>query len=101
MAAVNCSVDELEAVAREGAFNLVPVWRELVADLETPVSALLKLCGPEAKYAFLLESVVGGESVARFSFIGGERTRPPRVAAAATPSRTRARARPQWTWPRC
>lgn len=48
--------------------NLVPVIRELPADLETPVSVYLKLSG--AKPSFLLESVTGGEQLARYSFIG-------------------------------
>ncbi|MFN2197005.1 MAG: anthranilate synthase component I family protein [Anaerolineales bacterium] len=48
--------------------NLVPVVRELPADLETPVSVYLKLAG--AGPSFLLESVTGGEQVARYSFIG-------------------------------
>jgi anthranilate synthase component 1 len=50
--------------------NLVPVYRELVADLETPVSAFLKINrgGP----SFLLESVEGGQRLARYSFIGTE-----------------------------
>ena len=48
--------------------NLVPVYREINADLETPVSAYLKVArGP---YSFLLESVEGGERIARYSFIG-------------------------------
>jgi len=48
--------------------NLIPIYRELPADLETPVSVYLKLQdeGP----SFLLESVSGGEQVARYSFIG-------------------------------
>ncbi len=47
---------------------LVPVRREIRADLETPVSAYLKVArGP---YSYLLESVAGGESMARYSFIG-------------------------------
>ncbi len=45
-----------------------PVVRELPADLETPVSVYLKLCGGGP--SFLLESVTGGEQVARYSFIG-------------------------------
>ncbi|MEX0761119.1 MAG: anthranilate synthase component I, partial [Dehalococcoidia bacterium] len=50
--------------------NLIPVYREISADLETPVSAFLKAArGP---YSFLLESVEGGENVARYSFIGTE-----------------------------
>ncbi|MBN1976307.1 MAG: anthranilate synthase component I [Anaerolineae bacterium] len=48
--------------------NLIPVVRELPADLETPISAYLKLAGTGP--SFLLESVTGGEQVARYSFIG-------------------------------
>lgn len=48
--------------------DLVPIWREILADLETPVSAFLKLA--RGKYGFLLESVEGGERLARFSFVG-------------------------------
>ena len=48
--------------------NLIPVVRELPADLETPISAYLKLAGSGP--SFLLESVTGGEQVARYSFIG-------------------------------
>ncbi|MBN1269323.1 MAG: anthranilate synthase component I [Kiritimatiellae bacterium] len=56
--------------------NLVPVWRELLADQDTPVSAYermrtaLRGAGP-MPHTFLLESVEGGEHIARFSFIGG------------------------------
>ena len=59
----------LEQVASyEGDANLVPVYREINADLETPVSAYLKVAnGP---YSYLLESVEGGERLARYSFIG-------------------------------
>src|ERR1700751_631685 len=45
------------------------VWRRAVADLETPVSAMLKL-GAGSPYAFLLESVEGGKSLGRYSVIG-------------------------------
>ncbi len=48
--------------------NLLPIVRELPADLETPISAYLKLAGQGP--SFLLESVTGGEQVARYSFIG-------------------------------
>ncbi len=48
--------------------NLVPIVRELPADLESPISAYLKLAGQGP--SFLLESVTGGEQVARYSFIG-------------------------------
>jgi len=53
--------------ATEG--NLVPVYREILADMETPVSAFLKLRAASAGYAFLLESVAGGESIARYSYL--------------------------------
>jgi len=56
---------EFEAKARLG--NVIPVYREILADLETPVSAYLKLAEPPS---FLLESVVGGEKWGRYSFIG-------------------------------
>ncbi len=48
--------------------NLIPIIRELPADLETPVSVYLKLAGSGP--SFLLESITGGEHVARYSFIG-------------------------------
>lgn len=52
----------------DGGEAVIPVWQEMVADLETPVSALLKLAdlGP----VFLLESAEGGEHVGRYSFLG-------------------------------
>lgn len=49
--------------------NLIPVYVEIPADLLTPVSAYLKIAKDE-KYSYLLESVVGGESLARYSFVG-------------------------------
>jgi anthranilate synthase component 1 len=57
-----------EVAALSARWNLIPVYREIVADLETPVSAFLKVA--RAHYAFLLESVEGGERLARYSFIG-------------------------------
>jgi len=53
---------------REG--GLVPVWREFHADLETPVSAYLKIADRFPDDHFLLESVEGGEKWGRYSFIG-------------------------------
>ena len=61
------SFDEFKELARRGTF--VPVWKEIVADLLTPVSAFLKIA-EHADYAFLLESVEGGEHVGRYSFLG-------------------------------
>jgi anthranilate synthase component I len=49
--------------------DLVPVYRTLLADLETPVSVYLKLA-QAGSYSFLLESVEGGEQVGRYSFLG-------------------------------
>ena len=49
--------------------TLVPLYRTLTADLETPVSAFLRFAADE-KQAFLLESVEGGEKVGRYTFIG-------------------------------
>ncbi len=48
--------------------NLIPVYKEVLADLDTPVSAYMKMCGGE--YSFLLESVEGGEKWARYCFLG-------------------------------
>jgi anthranilate synthase component I len=62
------SLEEVKKLASEG--NLIPVWREVVADLETPVSAFLKVS--RGNYSFLLESVEGGQRMARYSFIGTE-----------------------------
>lgn len=49
--------------------NVIPVYREILADLLTPVSAFLKI---KDGYSYLLESVEGEEKIARFSFIGIE-----------------------------
>ncbi len=48
--------------------NVIPVYKEINADLDTPVSAFLKIA--KSDYAFLLESVEGQEKIARFSFLG-------------------------------
>ncbi|HYP02211.1 MAG TPA: anthranilate synthase component I family protein [Pyrinomonadaceae bacterium] len=62
--------EEFEREAERG--NVVPVVRSVLADLQTPVSAFLRLAGDDAKHAFLLESVEGGERLARYSFLGVE-----------------------------
>lgn len=88
--------DKQEFLRRASTGNMTPVYREILADMETPVSAFKKLtagtsvvgCGPvnaepehgggshtgpprsEDQYAFLLESVEGGERMARYSFLG-------------------------------
>jgi len=60
---------EFEDLAKRG-FNLIPVCREIAADLETPVSAFLKVARDD--YAFLLESVRGGEKWGRYTFLGSD-----------------------------
>ncbi|HUO05373.1 MAG TPA: anthranilate synthase component I [Candidatus Binataceae bacterium] len=60
---------EFEALAAKG-YNLIPVFEEVAADLETPVSAFLKAA--RGDYAFLLESVRGGEKWGRYTFLGSE-----------------------------
>ncbi len=54
-------------LAKQG--NFVPVYQEIAADLETPVSAWYKVCAGQP-YNFLLESVEGGENLGRYSFLG-------------------------------
>ena len=62
------SLDDVKALRDQG--NLCPIYGEILADLETPVSAFLKVArGP---WSFLLESVEGGRHLARYSFIGAE-----------------------------
>jgi anthranilate synthase component 1 len=61
------SFDQFRELAQRGTF--VPVYKEIVADLLTPVSAFLKIA-EHSDYAFLLESVEGGEQVGRYSFLG-------------------------------
>jgi anthranilate synthase component 1 len=60
------TLDQFRQYAGKG--NLVPIYREILADYETPVSAFAKIDhGPSA---YLLESVEGGEKWARYSFLG-------------------------------
>ncbi len=63
---IHPSRDEFRSLCAQG--NLVPVHTDLMADLETPVSAYAKL--KQAGPSFLLESVEGGETLSRYSFIG-------------------------------
>jgi anthranilate synthase component 1 len=59
--------EEFEREAGRG--NVVPIVRSVLADLQTPVGAYLRL-GGQSRYSFLFESVEGGERVARYSFLG-------------------------------
>jgi anthranilate synthase component 1 len=73
---MTCIPDKAAFIEKARQGNLVPVWRELLADQDTPVSAYerirnaLRRDGGEAR-TFLLESVEGGEKIARYSFLGG------------------------------
>ena len=60
------SLEQFRVLARQG--NLIPVARQILADMETPVSAFRKI--DSGNYAFLLESVEGGEQWGRYSFLG-------------------------------
>jgi len=62
------SQEEFLEKAKEG--NLIPVYKEILADMETPVSVVKKLA--ESDFVFLLESVEGGETVGRYSFLGAD-----------------------------
>lgn len=68
---VHPDLKEFKTLSAQG--NLIPVYREILADMDTPVSAFLKLGGSPS---FLLESVEGGEKWARYSFLG---SRPSKV----------------------
>ena len=81
-------------LSRRGTF--VPVVKEIIADLLTPVSAFLKIA-EHSDYAFLFESVEGGERVARYSFLGKDpflvlkargRAGPPSIGPASAPRPT-------------
>ncbi|HEY7201913.1 MAG TPA: chorismate-binding protein [Candidatus Dormibacteraeota bacterium] len=63
------SASALSARAPADDRSLVPVQRELIADMMTPVGAYARLC-PPGQLGFLLESVEGGERLARYSYIG-------------------------------
>src|SRR6202045_2587650 len=87
---------EFEALARAG-YNLIPVAREIAADLETPVSAFLKVT--RGDYSFLLESVRGGEKWGRYTFLGSEpsmviRARGPRTDILRPGRKTESRVAP-------
>jgi len=63
------SLEEVKKLQAQG--NVIPVYKSVIADFLTPVSAFLKL-EKDRSYAFLLESVEGGERIARYSFLGGD-----------------------------
>jgi len=60
------SRQEFIKLSRQG--NLIPVYTQISADFETPLSAFVKIS--DGRYSYLLESVEGGEHIARYSFLG-------------------------------
>jgi anthranilate synthase component 1 len=60
--------DQFKKLAEHG--NLIPVYKEILADIDTPVSALMKLSAKS--HVFLLESVEGGEKWGRYTFLGSD-----------------------------
>jgi len=65
---VSVSIEEFRQLAKRG--NLIPVYRELMGDVDTPVSAYLKIATGD--HSFLLESVERGGKFARYSFLGSD-----------------------------
>src|SRR2546425_615769 len=63
------SLEEVKKLRSQG--NVIPVYKSVIADFLTPVSAFLKL-EKDRSHAFLLESIEGGERIARYSFLGGD-----------------------------
>src|SRR5229473_4571655 len=63
------SLEEVKKLQSRG--NVIPVYKSVIADFLTPVSAFLKL-ERNRSHAFLLESIEGGERIARYSFLGGD-----------------------------
>jgi anthranilate synthase component 1 len=59
-------IDAFRELSRQG--NLIPVYREIMADMDTPVTAFKKL--DDGRFAYLLESIEGGEKWGRYSFLG-------------------------------
>jgi len=60
--------NEKDFLRLSGKGNIIPVFREISADFDTPLSAFLKI--DDNRHAFLLESVEGGEKIGRYSFLG-------------------------------
>ncbi|MCS7203245.1 MAG: anthranilate synthase component I [Thermodesulfovibrio sp.] len=62
---MNLTESEFESLKKK--YNIIPLYKEIIADLDTPVGAFVKL---NKKPSFLLESVIGGEKWGRYSIIG-------------------------------
>ncbi|MCC6696580.1 MAG: anthranilate synthase component I [Candidatus Hydrogenedentes bacterium] len=64
---IHPTLEEFQRIAKPG--SVVPVYRDVVADLETPVTAYMKIA-KDQEYSFLLESVERADSIGRYSFLG-------------------------------
>jgi anthranilate synthase component 1 len=64
------TLEEITSLVRSNTGNTIPVYREIAADLLTPVSAYLKLTRLTTHHSFLFESVAGGEKIGRYSLLG-------------------------------
>jgi anthranilate synthase component 1 len=67
-----------QLIIREKQGNCVPIFIQLSADLITPCMAYLRIA-KDSKYSFLLESVIAGENIARYSFVGAGTSSPVRL----------------------
>ena len=65
---INIDLNKFKELSKKG--NVIPVYQELMADMETPLGIYARLA--EEKFSFLLESVEGGVNVGQYSFIGSE-----------------------------
>src|ERR1043165_10169718 len=63
------TLEDVKQLRSQG--NVIPVYKSVIADFLTPVSAFLHL-EKDRSHAFLLESIEGGERIARYSFLGGD-----------------------------
>ncbi|MFC1503892.1 anthranilate synthase component I [Spirochaetota bacterium] len=68
----NYSLKDIEVFHSEGKYNTIPLYAEMYSDFDTPLSVFSKLY--KEKYCFLLESITGGENIARYSFLGSNPT---------------------------
>ncbi len=64
---VNLSLDEFKKLSQK--YNVIPVFKEILSDIDTPLSVFLKVSSPD-RFNFLFESVEQGENIGRYSFIG-------------------------------
>ena len=64
---VNLSFEEFKKLAQD--YNVIPVYKEILSDLDTPLSVFQKIFSPE-RFSFLFESVEQGDNIGRYSFIG-------------------------------